>query len=168
MDADLHPIVPTLQLQCPINSSLRVLGRKWALLVLRDIGFMASFENGGTAGSPKLTPRAVPVNFSQILRGNPGLGPRLLCMRLKELQTEGLIERMTDPRDRRLVKYQLTRKGRDAIPVLTALIQFGAWHYPQLVFNDGKRRSLYELFPNEQEFMLGRLFDYALDGLGSP
>jgi len=82
---------------------------------------------------------------------------------LKELQTEGLIERIIDPRDRRLVKYQLTRKGRDAIPVLTALIQFGAWHYPQLVFTDGKRRTLYELFPNEQEFMLRRLFEYALD-----
>ena len=97
MDTDLHPIVPTVSLQCPINSSLRVLGRKWALLVLRDIGFMASIENGGTAGSPKLTPRAVPVNFSQILRGNPGLSPRLLCMRLKELQTEGLIEGLIDP-----------------------------------------------------------------------
>lgn len=88
-------------------------------------------------------------------------------MRLKELQTEGLIERIIDPRDRRLVKYQLTRKGRDAIPVLTALIQFGAWHYPQLVFNDGKRRTLHELFPDKQEFMLGRLFEYALDGQGS-
>ena len=83
-------------------------------------------------------------------------------MRLKELHAEGLIEKNIDPNDRRMVRYHLTHKGRDAIPVLTALIQFGAWHYPRLVFNDGKSRTLGELFPDDRKFMLGRLFDYAV------
>jgi len=82
-------------------------------------------------------------------------------MRLRELQREGLIEKVEDPEDARVVRYLLTAKGRDAIPILTALIQFGAWHYPDLVFGDGKSRSIDELFPGDQKFMLGRLFGYA-------
>jgi len=82
-------------------------------------------------------------------------------MRLKELQREGLIERLVDHKDTRVIRYVLTRKGRDAIPVLTALIQFGAWHYPGLVFGDDKPRNLHELFPGEQKLMLGRLLTYA-------
>ncbi len=157
----MRPISSRVPLQCPINSSLTVLGRKWTLLVLRDIAFMASMNPKEPASAPRLTPRAVPVNFSQILRSNPSLGPRVLCMRLKELQREGLIERLVDHKDTRVIRYVLTRKGRDAIPVLTALIQFGAWHYPGLVFGDDKPRNLHELFPGEQKLMLGRLLTYA-------
>ncbi len=166
-DRIMRPISSRIPLQCPINSSLTVLGRKWTLLVLRDIAFMASMNPKEPAGAPRLMPRAVPVNFSQILRSNPGLGPRVLCMRLRELQREGLIERLVDRRDSRVVRYVLTRKGRDAIPVLTALIQFGAWHYPGLVFGDDKPRNLHELFPGEQKLMLGRLLTYASEA-GQP
>src|SRR5712692_5207974 len=88
----------------------------------------------GNCRCAKDYPRAVPIRFSQMLRNNPGLSPKPLCMRLRELQHEGLIEKIIEPRDRRLVRYLLTRKGRNAVPILTALIQFGPWHYPQLVF----------------------------------
>lgn len=129
---------------------------------------MASMNPHEPAGAPKLAPRAVPVSFSQILKGNPGLGPRVLSIRLRELQREGLIERLVDSEDSRIVRYVLTRKGRDAIPVLTALIQFGAWHYPGLVFGDGKPRDLHELFPGEQKLMLGRLLAYANEAGQAP
>src|SRR6266571_2144095 len=148
-------------LQCPINTSLTVLGRKWSLLVLRDVAFMILVNPPDGSGPPRLVRRGVPINFSQILKNNSGLGPRVLCMRLWELQREGLIERLEDPEDARIVRYLLTAKGRDAIPILTALIQFGAWHYPDLVFGDGKSRSIDELFPGDQKFTLGRLFGYA-------
>ena len=85
-------------------------------------------------------------------------------MRLRELQSEGLIEREVDSKDSRIVRYVLTSKGRDVIPILTALIQFGAWHYPDLVFGDGKPRDLHDLFPGEQKLMLGRLLSYATIG----
>ena len=146
----MRPISSRIPLQFPINSSITVLDRKWTLLVLRDIAFMISASDC-PASPPRLMQRAIPVSFSQILRGNPGLGPRVLCMRLRELQSEGLIEREVDSKDSRIVRYVLTSKGRDAIPILTALIQFGAWHYPDLVFGDGKRRTLHDLFPRRTE-----------------
>ena len=138
------PILPEIRFEkCPIRSSLGVFGRKWALLVLRDIAFFKS------------------ANFSQILKNNSGLTPRVLVMRLKDLQKEGLIERVKDPNDDRVVKWLLTRKGQDAIPILTSFIQYGAVHHAQRVFEDGKPREMGQLFPEREKIMLGKLIIYA-------
>jgi DNA-binding HxlR family transcriptional regulator len=68
----LHPGVNFAQ--CPIKASLGVLGKKWTLLVLRDIGI-----------------RGVD-RFNRILDSILGLTPRVLSMRLKELEKEGFIQ----------------------------------------------------------------------------
>jgi DNA-binding HxlR family transcriptional regulator len=59
---------------CPIKTSLGILGKKWTILIIRDIGVRK-------------------INrFNRILESIPGLTPRVLSMRLKELEKEGLIE----------------------------------------------------------------------------
>ncbi len=141
-----EPVLPAVPFEvCPIRSSLGVLGRKWALLVLRDVAFFHQ------------------VNFSQIMKHNRGLTPRVLSMRLRELQKEQFIERLNDPLDDRVVRYRLTKKGQDVVPVLTAFIQFGARHHAQPVFEDGRPRELRDLFPEKQTIMLGRLISYAAE-----
>ncbi len=111
-------------LTCPIASSLRVLGRKWALLILRDVG-MHSLNR-----------------FNQILHNNDGLTPRILSMRLQELREEGYLERIVDSQDERDVRYVLTDKGADLMPVLRAFISFGVKHHAREVFPDGRQPSL--------------------------
>jgi DNA-binding HxlR family transcriptional regulator len=128
---------------CPIRSSLGVLGRHWSLLILRDVSFFRK------------------VRFSDMLRTNPGLSPRLLSIRLKELQREGLIERVTSADDHREVWYNITEKGRDVVPILTAFINYGAKHRAEDVFKDKRAREIGQLFPRDQRYMLGPLFDYA-------
>ena len=128
---------------CPIRSSLGVLGRQWSLLVLRDVSFFRK------------------VRFSDILRNNPGLSARLLSLRLKELQKEGLIVRVANPDDHREVWYNITDKGHDVVPILTAFIQYGAKHRAKDVFADRKPREFGTLFPRDREYMLGQLYDYA-------
>jgi len=128
---------------CPIRSSLGVLGRRWALLVLRDVSFFRK------------------VRFSDILRNNPGLNARLLSLRLQELQQEGLVDRVTNPDDRREVWYNITEKGQDVVPILSAFIQYGAKHRAREVFKDKTPREFEALFPHDREYMLGQLFDYA-------
>jgi DNA-binding HxlR family transcriptional regulator len=130
---------------CPIRSSMGVLGRKWALMVLRDVAFLGE------------------TSFSDFMKHNNGLTPRVLSMRLKDLREEGLIERIQDPTDSRIVRHRITRKGRDAVPILTALIQYGASHHANRVFEDGRPRNVQELFPNRQKLMLGQLLTYARD-----
>jgi len=60
----------------PIKPDLGILGRKWAMLILADIGL-----------------RQVD-RFSNLLRSNPRLNPRILSRRLRELEETGMIKRI--------------------------------------------------------------------------
>ncbi len=111
---------------CPVQASLGVLGRKWTFLVLRNIALYRK------------------QRFREMLRTTPGLTNRVLTMRLRELEREGLIEVVE--RGRHYVKWGLTAKGEDAIPVLLALARFGSKWYATEVFEDGVARSLPDIF----------------------
>lgn len=72
---DQDMLLPQVRfIECPIRISLGVLGKKWTMLIIRDIGF-----------------RRI-ERFNRLLESIPGLTPRVLSMRLKELEREGLIE----------------------------------------------------------------------------
>ncbi len=140
----MEPILPSIPFEsCPIRASLGCLGRKWALLVLRDVAFLRN------------------VTFSQILRNNPGLTPRVLSMRLRDLQHEGIIERRVGSEKRSGIRYRLTTKGNDIIPILAAFIQYGIRYHADRVFEDEKPREIGKVFPARQRDMLGRLALYA-------
>ncbi len=144
--AEETPIVPEVPFDvCPIRASLGVLGRKWSCLVLRDVAFFGE------------------MTFSRILRNNPGMTPRVLSMRLRDLREEGLIDRLVDPERPRNVRYRLSQQGKDAIPILTALIQYGIRHHADRVFRDRQPREIAEVFPGAQQRMLGRLAEYAAE-----
>jgi len=84
-------------------------------------------------------------------------------MRLRDLQKEGVIERISDREDGRKGYYRLTKQGRDVVPVLTALIQYGVRYHANSVFEDEKPRELTTLFPGKQRFLLGRLEKFATE-----
>jgi len=101
-------ITPLLAYQAdPIRESVKRLGRKWTLLILRDMAFL------------KLN------RFGQILRNNPGLTPRVLSRRLDQMAEEGLVERI-DKGDS--VTYRLTARGEDAVFILLAFLRYGIRH----------------------------------------
>jgi len=100
----------------PIQASLGILGRKWALTLLRDIAFYES------------------VRFGDMLRKNSGLTPRILSMRLSDLSGAGFIHRCAP--GGRNATYRLTGKGKDTIPILAALTSFGIRHHADVVFPD--------------------------------
>jgi DNA-binding HxlR family transcriptional regulator len=119
-----------------------IFGRKWALLVLRDIALKAD------------------ARFTDIIRANPGMTPRILAFRLRELEAEGLIRRRASP-GKREVRYTLTPAGRDTIPILTALIYFGTKHRAHEVFRDGRPRTMMEQFPRSQRQLLQGMAEWA-------
>ena len=95
----------------PIKPDLGVLGRKWALLILADIGL-----------------RQVD-RFSGLLRSNPTLNSRILSRRLRELEEAGMIRRIEKERAPGPVRWAMTEKGIDILPAIIRLIAFGArWH----------------------------------------
>jgi len=145
---------PEGSIGCPIRASLGVLGHKWSFIILRDVAFLPA------------------PTFNLIQHRNPGLTPRVLSERLKELRATQLIEKVAHPRDERVYFYRLTDKGRDAIPVLASMMQFGMKHLAEKVFEDGKPRTMKDCFPGLAERFLGELFDYAISdfksGVGPP
>ncbi|HTT73480.1 MAG TPA: helix-turn-helix domain-containing protein [Thermoplasmata archaeon] len=90
----------------PVQASLGVLGRKWALLVLMNIAL-------GRAR-----------RFNELLRSTPGMSKRVLVMRLNELERNGFIARSAQRPG--YAVWQLTPKGTDVLPVLLTLIHFGS------------------------------------------
>jgi DNA-binding HxlR family transcriptional regulator len=96
----------------PLRRSLRALGTKWTLLLLRDMAFL------------KLG------RFSDLLRNNPGLTPRVLSRRLKEMRIERLIVRSGAGRN---ISYALTPRGQDAVYVLLAFLKYGLKYHDRAV-----------------------------------
>src|SRR2546428_12875514 len=92
----------------PIKPDLGVLGRKWALLILADVGL-----------------RRVD-RFSGLLRSNPQLNSRILSRRLRELEETGMIRRIAQKRAPGPVRWAMTEKGVDILPAVIRLIAFGA------------------------------------------
>jgi DNA-binding HxlR family transcriptional regulator len=124
---------------CPIQTSLGVLGKKWTLLILRDIGLLKIDR------------------FNRILETLPGLPPKVLSTRLKELEREGFIECTKKSRSPMVVCWSMTQKGKDTLPILMRFIAFGSKWYPDIVFPDKTPRRLTELFstPEAREIING-------------
>ena len=91
---------------CGVEQAARLLGDKWTLVLLRDLG-------------------AGPKHYSELEMSATGISPRTLVARLRNLEAEGLVTRERfrglPPR----VVYQLTAKGFDALPVVEALRTYG-------------------------------------------
>jgi DNA-binding HxlR family transcriptional regulator len=123
-------LAPVVSIQsCPIETSLGVLGRKWTILILRDIAMMKI------------------ERFNQLLKSTPGLTPRVLSNRLRELEEEGMIEKVEERKGPNLVRWGLTEKGRDTIPILMRFAAFGSKWYADRVFEDKRPRRLREIYP---------------------
>lgn len=86
---------------CPIASSLEVIGERWTLLVLRDAFY------GRT-------------RYDEFQR-SLGIATNVLSSRLKKLVDTGIFEQAEGPRG----AYQLTQQGRDLLPVLMSIKQWG-------------------------------------------
>ncbi len=115
---------------CPIEASLGLLGKKWALLVLRDVA-MRKRER-----------------FNELMKSLPGISPRILSRRLRELESNGLLSRVIERSSQETVRWRVTEKGWDALPILFSYVAFGSKWYPDKVFADGQPRSMREQYPS--------------------
>ena len=92
---------------CPIARSLAVFGDAWSLLILRDA-------------------HAGLTRFDQF-RKSLGIVPTMLTRRLASLTQEGLLEKHRYSETTR-EEYLLTDAGRDLLPVLFMLGEWGRRH----------------------------------------
>lgn len=97
---------------CPVAEAAKLLGDKWALIILRDLG-------------------AGPRRFTELEQTGEGISPSMLAARLRELEREGMVTRASFNEIPPRVEYALTAKGRDVLPVIEALRVYGEkWLMP--------------------------------------
>jgi len=118
---------------CPIHLTMDILGKKWTLLILRDIALLHNNR------------------FNRIRRSLPGLTPRVLTLRLKELEKAGFIQAAVIREKPRVVEWMLTEKGAGTIPILMSILAFGTKWYADEVFEDHRSRTLEEIYPSLYE-----------------
>ena len=90
---------------CPVASSLEVIGEKWSLLIVRDL-------------------LVGPQRFTDLLSSLKSITPKLLTLRLRDLEAASVVERDQVP-GRRVVWYRLTSKGAMLAPAVDALAVWG-------------------------------------------
>ena len=90
---------------CAIAAALELVGERWSFLILRGA------FNG--------------LHHFEEFQCTLGIARNILSSRLARLVGNGVLERAPDPADRRRVSYRLTEKGRDLLPVLLSLRQWG-------------------------------------------
>ena len=95
----------TYQHFCPIARALEKIGDKWSLLIIRDL-------------------LRGPQRFTDLLGYLNNITPTWLTLRLRELESAGIVERDSQP-GRREVRYALTSAGRALSPVMEQLYVWG-------------------------------------------
>jgi DNA-binding HxlR family transcriptional regulator len=97
--------------QCGITSTLKIIGSKWTMLILRDL-----FE--GTK------------RFGELQRSLAGISPKTLSLRLSELEKEGIVNKKIFAEVPLKVEYSLTPKGQSFSRVLDSMREWGENHQP--------------------------------------
>ncbi|TNH30299.1 helix-turn-helix transcriptional regulator [Micromonospora orduensis] len=92
---------------CSVARAMDVVGSRSTILIMRD----------ALLGTRR---------FDEFVR-RVGIGEPAMAARLKEMVAAGLLERIPyrEPGQRTRHEYQLTRKGRELLPVITALRNWG-------------------------------------------
>jgi DNA-binding HxlR family transcriptional regulator len=107
---------------CPIEATFKIIGRKWTVLIIREL------LRGTT-------------QFNRFLENTGGITPKVLTERLRELQKLGIVRRRIVSEYPIRVEYGLTDLGREFEPVLLSVASFSMRNMPKIVFKDVKART---------------------------
>ncbi len=94
---------------CPVASALDLIGDKWSLIIIR--GFFVGF-----------------THYGDFLKGPERIATNILASRLKALEADCIIEKVTDNDSKGGFRYRLTRKGADLLPTLQVLARWASTH----------------------------------------
>jgi DNA-binding HxlR family transcriptional regulator len=106
--------------QCPrsyilaLTDTLNVIQGKWKLPII------ASLLRGMN-------------RFKDLLASSEKITPRMLSKELKELEINGIVQRIVYDQTPVLIEYRLTESGRDIATVIDSMIDWGMLHRSHLI-----------------------------------
>ena len=91
---------------CPMAACMAVLGGAWTPSVIWKL-------SGG------------PRRFGELQRDIPGISPKMLTARLRELSEKGVVIRKVVPSSPPSVEYSLSDLGQELLPVIDSIVRVG-------------------------------------------
>ena len=92
---------------CGVARALDLVGERWALLVVREL----------TLGGKR---------FTDLREGLPGIGTNVLATRLRQLEADGIVQKLRLAPPAATTVYVLTDYGQRVVPAMLALGRWGA------------------------------------------
>ena len=92
--------------ECPIATTVQLIGSKWKLLIMRNL-------------------LQRPWRFNELKKDLDGISQKVLTDSLRSMEEEGIITRTANPEVPPRVKYALSDVGESMRPILTAMQEWG-------------------------------------------
>ncbi|MEO1486213.1 MAG: helix-turn-helix domain-containing protein [Bacteroidota bacterium] len=105
--------------RCTLVHTMNVIGNKWKPIMLYLL------SNG-------------PLRFGKLNLLIPGISKKVLTNQLKELEQDGLLNRVSFPETPPRVEYSLTEKAQGLLPILKELSDWAIQTYPHMEFEECK------------------------------
>ena len=93
--------------ECPVATTVQLIGNKWKLLILRNLIF------NGTQ------------RFTDFTKSIPAISKKVLTDNLRALEADGIVEREVYAEVPPRVVYSLSAIGKSLKPILDAMVEWG-------------------------------------------
>ncbi|BBF43590.1 transcriptional regulator, HxlR family [Lachnospiraceae bacterium KM106-2] len=94
------------QTNCPVETTLQLIGDKWKVLIIRDL----------LTGTKR---------FNELMRSVTGITQKVLTSHLRAMEATGLVTRTVYPEVPPKVEYSLTETGFSLKPILDSMVIWG-------------------------------------------
>jgi DNA-binding HxlR family transcriptional regulator len=131
LDGDHALNIQKITVRCPINNTFRIIGKKFTVLILRNMIYLNQ------------------TRFNKLLDSIEEINAKTLSSRLKDMEKDGLIERKIYHESPVRIEYVMTQKGMALAPILEQMATFSMKHCARDVFKDKKARTFAEVFGND-------------------
>ncbi len=95
--------------ECPVATAVALVGGKWKLLIIRNL-------------------RVRSCRFNELRRDLDGISQKVLTDSLRQMESDGLVFRRDYGENPPRVEYGLTELGRQMMPVIDSLAEFGTYY----------------------------------------
>ena len=94
---------------CPVATAVSLIGGKWKLLIIRNL-------------------KERPWRFNELQRDIEGISQKVLTDSLRQMIDDGLVYRHDYQEIPPKVEYGLTELGKEMLPIINALADFGNYY----------------------------------------
>lgn len=91
---------------CPMAACMAIIGGAWTPSLIWKL-----------SGDPR--------RFGELMRDIPGISPKMLTTRLRDLEEKGVVVRTVGPTSPPSVEYSLSELGRELVPVINTIVTVG-------------------------------------------